>query len=78
MQLASAKLRRQLMRNSILMLPLILLTNNCASINNDIIEFEQKLKHVSAKHITDNSLAVNDISLIEENGLVTITGKTTN
>jgi len=78
MQLASAKLRRQLMRNSILMLPLILLTNNCASINNDIIEFEQKLKHISAKHITDNSLAVNDISLIEENGLVTITGKTTN
>ena len=78
MQLASAKLRRQLMRNSILMLILILLTNNCASVNNDIIEFEQKLKHVSAKHITDNSLAVNDISLIEENGLVIITGKTTN
>ena len=78
MQLVSAKLKGQLMRNSILMLILIFLANNCVSVTNDIIEFEQKLKHVSAKYIADNSLAVNDISLKEENGLIKVTGKTTN
>ena len=78
MQLVSAKLKGQLMRNSILMLILIFLANNCVSVTNDIIEFEQKLKHVSAKYIADNSLAVNDISLKEENGLIKVKGKTTN
>ena len=55
----------------------MLFVNNCASIGKDKIDLENRLTHLSDKYIPDNSLAVNDISLKEENGYVTVNGKTT-
>ncbi len=77
MQLAGTELEGSYMRYSIIMIISMLFVNNCASIGKDKIDLENRLKHLSDKYIPDNSLAVNDISLKEENGYLTVNGKTT-